>query len=135
MQQFITTHQEQIQGVISGFDRLVFHGHLRTISSAQGMKAYLDSHHILLKDYGRHVLRVSERLKQVCQAAAEAQRRQVIYLPSGKQSKEELARSIAARDRIRSGLICLVTTIEVCWSFRLSANRQTATPSGRIYLS
>jgi hypothetical protein len=125
MQQFITTHQEQIQGVISGFDRLVFHGHLRTISSAQGMKAYLDSHHILLKDYGQHVLRVSERLKQVCQAAAEAQRRPVIYLPSGKQSKEELARSIAARDRVRSGLICLLTTIEVCWSFRLSANRQT----------
>ena len=125
MQQFITTHRDQIQGVISGFDRLVFHGHLRTISSAQGMKAYLDSHHILLKDSGRHVLQVSERLKQACQTAARAAKRPMIYLPSGKESKEELARSIAARDRVRSGLICLLTSIEVCWSFRLSANHKT----------
>lgn len=125
MQQFITNHSDQIQGVISGFDRLVFHGHLRTISSAQGMKAYLDSHHILLKDFGQHVARVSERLKQACQAAALAQKRPVLYLPSGKESKEELARSIAERDRVRSGLICLLTTIEVCWSFRLSANAKT----------
>ena len=32
MQQFIAKHQDQISGVLSGFDRLVFRGTLRSIA-------------------------------------------------------------------------------------------------------
>jgi hypothetical protein len=37
MQEFIAKHQEQINGVLSGFDRLVFRGTLRPLAYAAGM--------------------------------------------------------------------------------------------------
>jgi hypothetical protein len=36
MQEFIAKHKEEIAGVLSGFDRLVFRGTLRSISYAEG---------------------------------------------------------------------------------------------------
>jgi len=40
MQEFIAKHREEIAGVLSGFDRLVFRGTLRSISYAEGMLGY-----------------------------------------------------------------------------------------------
>jgi hypothetical protein len=65
MHQFIAEHQEQIVGVLSGFDRVVFRGTLRPIAYAEGMRRYLRATHVLLKDFGRHVEEVSNRLKRV----------------------------------------------------------------------
>ena len=36
MQEFIAKHQDKIAGTLSGFDRLVFRGHLRSISYPGG---------------------------------------------------------------------------------------------------
>ncbi len=36
MQEFIAKHQDKIAGTLSGFDRLVFRGHLRSIGHPQG---------------------------------------------------------------------------------------------------
>jgi hypothetical protein len=41
MQEFIAKHQDKIAGTLSGFDRLVFRGHLRSIGHPQGMMTYL----------------------------------------------------------------------------------------------
>jgi hypothetical protein len=72
MHQFIAKHQEQIVGVLSGFDRVVFRGTLRPIAYAEGMRRYLRATHVLLKDFGRHVAEVSERLKEASLAQARA---------------------------------------------------------------
>src|SRR5437868_3247392 len=45
MQQFIAKHQDQIAGVLSGFDRLVLRGTLRSIAYGQGMFQYHYSVH------------------------------------------------------------------------------------------
>ena len=57
MQQFIEKHRDQISGVLSGFDRLVFRGSLRRLN-------YLWQNKILFKNYRDHVQKVSERLKK-----------------------------------------------------------------------
>jgi hypothetical protein len=41
MHEFIAKHQEQVVGVLSGFDRVVFRGTLRPIAYAEGLKRYL----------------------------------------------------------------------------------------------
>jgi hypothetical protein len=41
MHEFIAKHQHQILGVLSGFDRLVLRGTLRSIAHVDGMKRYL----------------------------------------------------------------------------------------------
>jgi hypothetical protein len=71
MNKFSAKFSEQIEGTISGFDRLVFRGTLRAIAYELGMKTYLWHSQVLLKDFGRHVEQTSQALK----AAATQKRR------------------------------------------------------------
>ena len=97
MDRFIAKYRDQVNGVISGFDRLVFHGNLRTIGSAHDREKYLAFNRILKKDFGQQGHDVSQRLQQASLAEAVRTGRPVIYLTAGQLSKEDLARSMAAR--------------------------------------
>ena len=70
MHEFIAKHQDKIAGTLSGFDRLVFRGHLRSIGSPQGMMSYLWTNQVFLKNFGDHVEKVTERVKEASLAAA-----------------------------------------------------------------
>jgi hypothetical protein len=119
VQQFIAKHQDQIVGVLPGFDRLVMRGTLRSIAYGQGMSQYLWASQVLLKDFGAHVEQVSERLKAASLAEVVAAGRPVRYLASSAVSKEKIARRIAAEDGITSGPVCVLTCVEPCRSFQI----------------
>jgi hypothetical protein len=63
MNEFISKYESQIGGVISGLDRLVFRGNLRSLVHEQGMKSYLWHNQVLLKEFGKHAERTSNQLK------------------------------------------------------------------------
>ena len=68
MNKFIARYEQPLSGTLSGFDRLVFRGHL-SLNHESGMKGYLWAHGIAWKDYGEHVAAVSQRVKQASLAA------------------------------------------------------------------
>jgi hypothetical protein len=125
VKKFIAKHEAEISGVLSGFDRLVFRGTLRSIAHAGGMNQYLSSNHLLLKDFGGHVQQVSQQLKTASLAEAVATGRPVRYLASAKISKEDTARRIAVDDDIRHGLVCVLTSVEPCRTFEIYRDRDT----------
>jgi hypothetical protein len=125
MNQFTTKYAESLQGVLSGFDRLVFHGTLRTLASVQGLRGYLSYCNILFKDFAEHAQQVTERIKQAALLPFEKAGRPIEYVPSAKTSKEELAKQIAARDQIREGPICLLTSLEACPGYDVRFNHTT----------
>ena len=124
MHEFIAKHEEQITGILSGFDRLVFRGTLRSIAHAGGMKQYLWANQILLKDFGAHAERVSREIKEASLAEAAGLGRPVQYLSSSQMSKEDIARGIASREGIRDGLVCVLSCVEPCWSYEIHRNRE-----------
>jgi hypothetical protein len=130
MKEFIAKHRTVVAGVLSGFDRLVFRGTLRLISFPKGMMGYLWAKQVRLTEFGDYVERVSERLKQASKAMAERLGRAVKYVSSAGESKEELARGIAEREKIREGLVCVLSCVEPCQSFEVYRNRET----GRLEL-
>ena len=83
---------------------------------------YLWAKQVRLTEFGKHVLRVSERWKQACKA--EALGRPVKYLVSARESKEEVARGIAARDKIEEELVCVLSCVETCRTFDVYRNRE-----------
>jgi hypothetical protein len=123
MKSFIQKHEKDVMGALSGFDRLVFRGHIRRLSFAEGMSSYLSSAGVLLKDFGQHVLQVTARLKEASLALAQRTLRPVKYLQSSKIHKDEVAREIARKDNISEGLICVLTCVEPCQSFEIYRNR------------
>lgn len=124
MNEFIRKHGSSINGVLSGFDRLVFRGLLRTLSHVQGMQLYLSRAGVLLKEFGEHVQGLSERLKQATEETAQAMGCGVRYLASPKTDKESVAREVAKERGITEGPVCILSTVEVCRSYELHRNRE-----------
>ena len=62
MNEFIARYKDQISGVISGFDRLVFRGSL-ALNHEAGMKGYLWANGVAWKDYAKHVEEIGQRVK------------------------------------------------------------------------
>jgi len=123
MEQFMQRHQNSINHVLSGFDRLLFRGTLRSISHLQGMEIFLNANHVLLKDFGAFVFQRSNLIKAHAMQFARQHHRPFQYLSSPSASKEEIAREIMKRDNITSGLICVLYCVEPCKSYVIRKDR------------
>jgi hypothetical protein len=117
MQQFTARFKSMIQGVVSGFDRLIFRGSLRQLNHAHGMEVFLFLNGILFKDYEKYVKGVSQRLKQASVASVVGQKLPVEYLRRGDMDKDRRARQIAAERGITNGDVCVLTAIELAPTF------------------
>jgi hypothetical protein len=124
MNQFMQRHASSILGELHGFDRVRFRGTPRLVANADGLGIFLHRMGVKLKDFKGYAMGVTERLKSASLAVAHACRRPVHYLPSATQSKEDLARQIAAADRVREGLVCALTCVEPCMAFEIRKNQQ-----------
>jgi len=124
MQRFLKRHKDRIVGVLSGFDRVLFRGTLRSIEYQAGFDKFLGAQRVLYKDFSRFAQRISQRIKEHAQAFADQQGRPLVYLPSASQSKEDVAVRIMSRDQVKQGLICILSCVEPCRTFTVRRNRQ-----------
>jgi hypothetical protein len=125
MLSFLTRFAAVVRGVLCGFDRLFFCGALRRLSYVRGLQHYLWENGVRFQDFGRHSREVSERLEEASLREARRLGREVLYLNSAQHSKEDVARRIAERDRIRGGLICVLRSVDPCMSFDVHKNYRT----------
>jgi len=124
MSPFLAAFGHLVSGVLHGFDRLVFRGHLRQLAYAHGMDCYLAANRVLLKDFETHVRERTALLIDASLAEARRLQRPVPFLNSSQRSKEAEARRIAEHDHVRAGLICVFKSVEPCWTFEVHRNRQ-----------
>jgi hypothetical protein len=128
MEKFIHKYREEINGTLSGFDRLVFRGSLRRLNFGywdpnlqsrvvQGMEQYLCLNHILFKGYLDHVKGVSQKVKQASVKPFEKQGLPVQFWRDRGADKEQIARAIAAERKVESGLVCALSSMELSPSF------------------
>lgn len=125
MEEFIAKHHDQIAGVLSGFDRLVFRGTLRRIAYPFGLHGFLWANQIPKTDFGAYAERLSNTVKAGAVEVMETAGRPVKYLYSSRTDKEATARQIAEADRIEDGPVCALTCVEPCYSFDVHRNRET----------
>jgi hypothetical protein len=125
MKSFLEKYRKMIWGATSGMDRVCFRGTQRLLANTRGMTSYMSFRGILLKNFGAWVSSLTKRVRASCEQAAREKGRPVEYLRSCSVSKEELAKRIAERDGIRSGLICAFSVVEPCVSFAVEPNRST----------
>jgi len=123
MDKFIRKHSDKIVGKLSSVDRIVFRGHLRPICWPEGLETFMRLRGVLIKDFKSFVCDQSERIKQHAVKIAERRGRPYEYLRSGKIRKEDKARSIAQRDGITRGLICVFSALELCNTFGIAIGK------------
>lgn len=127
MQTFVSRHQHQIQGTLSGFDRLRFVGTLRRLSFLDGLASFLAVTGVLLKDFGDYVFQLSQRIKQASERLAlTTPSGRVHYLASSSQSKEDFVRALPEPTPPNpAGLLAVLSCVEPCRSYELHRNSQT----------
>lgn len=118
---FIEKHQDIIAGVLSCFDRIIFKGYLMSLSYPEGVTMFLARQGVLLKDWKQFVKARSEEMKEHAKSMAKEQGRLFLPLKGRKASKDkdDRARRIAKREGITEGLICVLSVVEQCQSFKL----------------
>jgi hypothetical protein len=100
MKQFIEKYRDQVTGVLSGFDRLVFRGSLRRLSQNS----------ILMKDFGTTSSRSANGSSG--RPLKPYDREQVVFLRSAAVDKEAVARKVASERDIKGGWVCAISALE-----------------------
>ncbi len=124
MQEFLSRHADRVMGVVSGFDRIVFRGHLRNLMFAAGMESFLNGVGVLRKDFGAYARRTTDQVKSASLARAEELGRPYKYLVSSRHRKEDIVRRILADSPVDEGLICILSCVEPCLTYNLHRSRQ-----------
>lgn len=125
MERFLARHGNRIEGIVTGFDRLLFRGTLRSISYVDGMDKFLSSQRILYKDFARFAAQITARVRRYAEDLAAHTGRPLEYLRSSAISKDARAREILARDAITEGLVCIFSCVESCLTLTVRGDRAT----------
>ncbi len=127
MKQFIEEHGKKVIGVLSGWDRLALRGTLGRgrFSSVNGMRYYLNTVRVLLKDFAVHAKGMTEQLIAASTAAAQRFGRPNEYVSSTKMRKGTLARELFSQDPVEEGLVCLLRCVEPCMTFTVRGSRKS----------
>jgi len=116
---------QRVLGVLSGFDRLLFRGILRCVINPRGLNGYLYGAKVRMADFEKHAPKVTAQLIEESTRHAQETGREIRYLENPNDSKKDIAEDIARRDRIDSGLICVLKSLEPCTTLRVRGNRAT----------
>ena len=112
-----------VNGLILGFDRIVFKGMLRPIMYPEGMQNYLKSKDILNKDFKKYAMEHSQAIVESSEAISKRLcGRGITYLSSSKERKEALAHRLQIETGIKEGLIGVWSCVETCNTFRSTYN-------------
>ncbi len=121
----IEKYQDKINGVLSTFDRIIIKGHIRQFYSPSGKRHFLSANNILYKDFGSYANNVTEHLKSHVKQLTDNLSRPYIYLNLPKISKESTALQVLNDNPIESGLICTISTVELCSSLQVVPDKET----------
>jgi len=120
---FINKFGSMIKCALGGFDRLRFHASLRPLFSPRWMGTYLAAAKVRLVDFAAHAQALTGRILQEAQNTAARAGRPYHFLRSSQTSKEDFIEEIAQRDRVRSGLIAVLGTLELCLAVTVRGRR------------
>ena len=117
MEKFMEKYRDQVTGVISVFDRIILKGYL-PLTYPKAAEDFLHRHDILFKEFKAFTMQQTEVLKAHAMAIAHQAHRPYEYIRENLR-KESYVRSIAERDGIAEGLVCVLARNEENPSFGL----------------
>jgi len=125
MERFLKRHASRILGSISGFDRLLFRGVLRSISYVQGLDYFMGSQGVGFKDFRSFVEKFSAGIKALAERLARQAGRPLLYVGSATVSKEARVKKLLQENPVQEGLICVLSCVEPCRTFSVRRERES----------
>ena len=128
MTAFETEHSDEINCTLTCFDRMIIQGRFTGLYGT-GFINLMYKLGVPLLDFHKFVKSQTEKVKSHTEAIAAEAGLEVEYLGHAKtrqtgESKEAYAKKLAAENEITEGLICVLSTVEPCYSFRLHYDKK-----------
>lgn len=121
--QFTVKFTSFLVGSLSCFDRVIFKGHLRSLSYSAGLENFVDCGlGMLRKDFMPWAKGQSQRIFDHAQRLAQEANRPFIYLDHPVR-KEELVQQLLRTNPVDQGLVAVLRCLEHCSSFRFVARK------------
>lgn len=114
MCKMINQYADKIKGQFSFFDRMIINGYLRPLLSEKTRIGSLYAMGIPLRDFTEYFKNLTDLLIKQLEDSARELERPVVYLPSAKDRKENIAKDFLLSDPVDNGLICVIKTLESC---------------------
>jgi hypothetical protein len=122
---FIQRHRAAVTGLLQGWDRLRLQGSLRSLYYPAVMEYYLQRAGVLWKDFKAFAVDLTDQIRQAGAALAQKHGRPMIYLPSSRTDKEQVALDVKERQQVSSGLVAVLSCVEPCRTWFARGNRDT----------
>ena len=118
--QFLAKFSNFITASLSSFDRVIFKGHLRPLSYAAGLEAFVDhTLGIRRKDFMGWAKGQSQRIIDHARQLAEETHRPFLYLNQPVR-KDQVVQHLLRQHPVDDGLVCVLRCLEHSPSFRLT---------------
>jgi hypothetical protein len=124
---FISRHASKIIGVLKGFDRLLFRGHLTRLNFAGGVEEFLRRQGALKKDFGALAEQVTSMIRQEAEEIAAMVGRPAVYLESSAVRKEDVARRLLREHPVDGGLVAVLSCVEPCMTWQMFRSKAERT--------
>ena len=123
-------HKDQILGVLGCWDRMLIFGTLPKICYAGGMTSYLYEGQIRIFDYPKFAEPFRNELRENAERLAAASGIEIEFIRKRNVRKEDRVKQILAKRGEHPGLVCILSAMEPCSSYKPWHNKQT----GKTYL-
>jgi len=119
MNTFVQNFKSVVKGVLTGFDRIVFKGHLMPLMFDDGVMAFCGSRGILNKDYKNWMQTQTAKVIEAAESLSQERCGEGISkIKSFRDRKEEIAHKRQREAEIQSGLIGVWSATESCYSYK-----------------
>jgi len=125
MKKFLEKFDSLINGVLSGFDRIIIKGHLKQFYHNNNFYFFLNKENVQLKDFKQYVLKITDTLKTHVKQIIEKENCYHEYLETCKIKKEKIAERILKENADKEGLICVLSDVEPCYTLTVKNNENT----------
>lgn len=140
MKSFLSRLGSLVLFVLSGFDRLRFHGESRLLNHPGGVNSYMYQQGLWRRDFPAHCEKLTRQLREDTLAQAASEGVPIKYLNSPTEAKDALALEMAKTHGRSSGRIALITCKESGMTYKMRNNdqglvepRKEATPCLHLY--
>ena len=119
-------YKDQISGVLSCYDRIIIQGTLPQWCYAKGMTDYCYAHQIRIFDYPKFVQPLRDSIRANMERIAAEQGIEIEFVRSKKSfRKEDRVKKVLAKRGEQPGLVCILSAMEPCGSYRPWHDKQT----------
>ena len=118
-------NKDKIKGILTGFDRIIINGFSRQLNNCRQFLFYLIQNNCNLVDFNKLAEHHTNSLCEHIDELVKKQNRPTEYIRSSKVSKDEVARKLYEESPVSEGLVCAISSMEVCDTMTVKGNKKT----------